>query len=83
MLEGNNAAYLPSEIKTIADDSINKFLKQKPYNRCRHRNLLLAAMHGIHLERFIENISILLINLLQELENWAKREDMSEVPSNL
>ena len=40
-------------------------------------------MHGLHLERFIEDMNIPSTNLLQELENWAIAEDMSEVPSNL
>ena len=40
-------------------------------------------MHGLHLERFIEDMNIPSTNLLQELENWAIVEDMSEVPSNL
>ena len=40
-------------------------------------------MHGLHLERFIEDMNISSTNLLQELENWAIVEDMSEVPSNL
>ena len=71
LLEGSGAAYRPS---------INKFLKRKPYNHCRRGNLLLAATHGL---RFTEDINIPSTNLLQELENWANREDMSEVPSNL
>ena len=40
-------------------------------------------MRGLHLERFIEDMNIPSTNLLQELENWAIAEDMSEVPSNL
>ena len=40
-------------------------------------------MHGLHLERFIEDMNISSTNLLQELENWAIVEDISEVPSNL
>ena len=84
ILEGNGAAYLLSEGKIIASGSINKFLRVKSYNRCRRGNLLLAtAMHGLHLERFIEDINIPSTNLLQELENWAFVEDISEVPSNL
>ena len=83
MLEGSGVAYLPSEAQIIACGSINKFLKQKPYNHCRCGNLLLAAMHGLHLERFIEDINIPSTNLLQELENWENGEDMSEVPRKL
>ena len=41
-------------------------------------------MHGLHLERFIEDMNIpSLTNLLQELENCAIVEDISEVLSNL
>ena len=60
-----------------------KFLKRKLYNHCRRGNLLLAAMHGLHLERFIEDINNPSTNLLQELENWVNGEDMTEVSSNL
>ena len=72
------------EGKMIADGSIKKFLKGKSYNRCRRGNLLLAiAMHGLRLERFIEDMNIPSTNFLQGLENWAVAEDISEVPSNL
>ena len=40
-------------------------------------------MHGLHLERFIEDMNIPSTNLLQELENWDIVKDMAEVPSNL
>ena len=60
-----------------------KFLKRKLYNHCRRGNLLLAATHGLHLERFIEDINNTSTNLLQELENWVNGEDMTEVSSNL
>ena len=40
-------------------------------------------MHGLHLEIFTEDMNILSTNLLQELENGAIAEDISEVPSNL
>ena len=84
ILEGSGAAYFLSEAKIIASGSINTFLRGKSYNRCRRRNLLLAsAMHGLHLERFVEDMNIPSTNLLQELENWAIVEDISEVPSNL
>ena len=84
ILERNGAAYLLSEGKIIAGGSINKFLRVKPYNCCRRGNLLLAtAMHGLHLEIFTEDMNILSTNLLQELENGAIAEDISEVPSNL
>ena len=72
------------EGKIIAGGSIKKFLKGKLYNRCRRGNLLLAiAMHGLRLERFIEDMNIPSTNFLQGLENWAVAEDISEVPSNL
>ena len=84
MLEGSGAAYLLSKAKIIAGGSINKFLRGKSYNCCRQGNLLLAtAMHGLHLERLIEDMNIPSTNLLQELENWAIVEDLSEEPSNL
>ena len=84
ILEGNGATYLLSEGKIIAGGSINKFLRVKSCNRCRRGNLLLATgMHGLHLEKFIEDMNIPSTNLLQELENWAIVEDISEVPSNL
>ena len=64
--------YLLSEAKIITGGLINKFLKGKSYNHCHRGNLLLAtAMHGSHLERFIEYMNIPSTNLLQELENWA------------
>ena len=72
ILEGSGAAYLLSEAKIITGGLINKFLKGKSYNHCHRGNLLLAtAMHGSHLERFIEYMNIPSTNLLQELENWA------------
>ena len=72
------------EGKTIAGGSINKFVRGKSYNRCLRGNLLLAiAMHGLRLERFIENMNIPLTSFLQGLENWEVAEDISEVPSNL
>ena len=40
-------------------------------------------MLGLHLERFMEDRNIPSTNLLQELENWAIVEDMSQVPRNL
>ena len=40
-------------------------------------------MLGWHLERFMEDRNIPSTNLLQELENWAIVEDMSQVPRNL
>ena len=83
-MEGSGAAYLLSEAKIIAGGSINKFLRGRSYNRCRRGNLLLpTAMHGLHLERFIEDMNISSTNLLQELENWEIVEDMSKLPSNL
>ena len=84
ILEGSGAAYLLSEAKIIAGGSIQKFLRGKSYNRCLRGNLLLATpVHGLHLERFIEDMNISSTNLLPELENWEIVEDMSEVPSNL
>ena len=72
------------EGKIIAGGSINKFLRGKSYNRYRRGNLLLAiAMHGLRLERFIEDMNIPSTNFLQGLENLAVAEDISEVPSNL
>ena len=84
ILEGSGAAYILSEAKIIAGGSINKFLREKSYNRSRRRNLLLAtAMHVLRLERFIKDMNIPSTNLLQELENWAIVEDISEVTSIL
>ena len=84
ILEGIGATYLLSEGKIVAGGSIDKLLRGKSYNGCRRKNLFLAtAMHGLHLERFIEDIIIVSTNLLQEFENCAIMEDMSEVPSNL
>ena len=40
-------------------------------------------MLGLHLEGFMEDRNIPSTNLLQELENWAIVEDMSQVPRNL
>ena len=57
-LERNGTAYLLSEVKIIiAGVSIKKFQRGKSYNRCRSGNLLLStAMHGLYLERFIEDM---------------------------
>ena len=72
------------EGKIIAGGSIYKFLRGKSYNRCRRGNLLLAiAMHGLCLERLIEDMNTPSTNFMQGLENWAVAEDISEVPSNL
>ena len=74
-MEGSGVAYLLSEAKIIAGGSINKFLRRKSYNRCRRGNLLLAtAMHGLHLERFIEDMDIPSTNLRQEPESWTIAE---------
>ena len=63
---------------------LTKLLRGKSYNGCRRKNLFLAtAINGLYLERFIEYIIIVPTNLLQEFENCAIMEDMSEVPSNL
>ena len=40
-------------------------------------------MHGLHLERFIEDMNIPSTNLLQELENSAIVKDIFEVHCNL
>ena len=40
-------------------------------------------MHGLRLERFIDNMNIPSTNFLRGLENWEVAEDISEVPSNL
>ena len=70
ILDGSGTAYLLSEAKIIAGGSISKFLRGKSYNRCCRGNLLLATtMHGLHLERFIEDMNIPSTNLLKELEN--------------
>ena len=84
ILEGSGAAYLLSKAKIIAGGSINKFLRGKSFSNCRRGNPLLAtAIHGLHLEGFIKGMNIPSTNLLQELENWAIVEDISEVLSNL
>ena len=73
-----------SETNIIAGRSTNKFLRGKSCNRCRCGNLLLVtAMYGLHLKRFIDDMNIPSTNLLQRRENWAIVEDMSEVPRNL
>ena len=70
ILEESGAAYLLSEAKIIAGGSINKFVRGKSYSRCCRGNLLLAtAMHGLYLERFIEDMNIPSTSLLKELEN--------------
>ena len=45
--------------------------------------MLVTAMYGLHLKRFIDDMNIPSTNLLQRRENWAIVEDMSEVPRNL
>ena len=45
--------------------------------------MLVTAMYGLHLKRFIDDMNIPSANLLQRRENWAIVEDMSEVPRNL
>ena len=57
-LEGSGTVYLLSEVKIIiAGGSINKFQRGKSYSRCRSGSLLLSTtMHGLHLERFIEDM---------------------------
>ena len=59
IIEGSGGPYALSESKIVAPGSINKFLKGKMYNRCkRGHNLLWAAVHGLHLERFIEDLNV-------------------------
>ena len=65
ILEGSGAAYLLSEAKIIADDSINTVLKEKSYGHWRQWNLLLLfAKRALHLEKFIEDMDIPSTNLL-------------------
>ena len=52
------------------------------YNRCRRLHALLAtSLHGLHLQRFIEDVSIK-DDTLAELQEWVAKKEL-EVPPQL
>ena len=59
------------QAKIVAPGSINQFLKEKMYNRCKRGHRLLGtAFHGLHLDKFIEDMTDK-DNLICDLKNIA------------
>ena len=70
-MEGSGGPYTLSECKIVAPGSISRFPKGKMYNRCkRGHTILSAAVHGLHLERFIDDLNIK-NDLISELDKIA------------
>ena len=79
LIEGIGGSYVLSQAGIIAMGSMNKGLN----NRCRHGHTLLAtAMHGLHLERFIEDTSIPKCTLI-DLNYWANTDEATNQPESI
>ena len=82
IIEGSGGPYVLSESGCYAEGSLNMFLKGRLYNRCRRLHaLLLTSLHGLHLQSFIEDVSIK-DDTLAELQEWVAKKEL-EVPPQL
>ena len=71
IIEGSGGPYVLSEAKIVAPGSINQFLKGKMYNRCKRTHTLLAiAFRGLHVAKFIEDMTDK-DDFISELKNIA------------
>ena len=80
LLEGSGGPYFLSEAGVVdMGGSLNRFLKGKMYNRCRRGHLLLSsALHGLHFNRFVEDLNIG-NEIIVEIEAWDRLD--SEMPT--
>ena len=82
MIEGSGGPYVLSGSGILAEGSLNMFLKGKMYNRCRRSHTMLATcLHGLHLRRFIQDVSIK-DDTLAALNEWVAKEEQ-DVPLQL
>ncbi len=82
MIEGSVGPYVLEVSGVFAEGSLNMFLKGKMYNRCRRLHSMLATcLHGLHLRKFIQDVSIK-DDTLAALKEWVAKEE-TDVPLQL
>ena len=74
LIEGSGGPFVLSEGKIIAPGSTVRFLRGKPYNRCRRAHILLSsAFQGLHFESFVEKFNISK-DIIDKILMWANTE---------
>ena len=83
IIEGSGGPYILIEAGLVAPGSMNKFLKGKMYNRCRRGHVSLStAMHGLHFERFVEDVYIQ-PSTIDLLNDWSNNQLSNTPPEEL
>ena len=74
IIDGSGGSFVLDEANIIATGSLTKFLRGKMYIRRRGHMLLSAVMHGLHIEKFMNSVSIPK-DTMEELKRWANKKE--------
>ena len=82
IIEGSGGPHVLTKMEAVAPGSLNKFLKDKMYNRCRRVHILFStAFHALHFQTFMQDEEFS-DELKDELRKWLP-DDKDLIPESL